>query len=229
MALGWTLSRAVPITAEDGEITEWLGAATDITERKRSEEALLNAERLASIGRMAATISHEINNPLEAVTNLLYLASKSEGLPATAREQLEQADAELRRVAHIARQALGFYRESAAPAPIDISQLMESTLDLLKGKINGRIVSIKTVARNAGHSWSCGRIAAGLLESSGPTAWMQSRMAAQLNCESRRARCRRTGRPCASRLPITARALTRRQSTAFLNRYTQRRGPSEQV
>jgi signal transduction histidine kinase len=142
-SLGWTFSRAVPILGEDGEITEWVGMATDVTERKRSEETLLNAERLASLGRMAVAISHEINNPLEAVTNLLYLARRAEGLPAMAREQLQQADTELGRVAHIARQALGFYRESAAPAPTDITDLMESTIDLLKSKIKARHASIE--------------------------------------------------------------------------------------
>lgn len=132
---GWTFSRAIPLIGEDGEITGWFGAATDITARKRAEAALLRSERLASLGRMAATISHEINNPLAALTNLLYLARRTEGLPDEARELISEADAELQRVAHITRQSLGFYRESTAPVKANVSALVESAIDLLKGKI----------------------------------------------------------------------------------------------
>jgi signal transduction histidine kinase len=132
---GWTFSRAIPLKDADGAITEWFGTATDITARKQAEEALLRSERLASLGRMAATIAHEINNPLEALTNLLFLAGQTAGLPAAAHERLQAADAELRRVAHITRQALGFYRESTAPASASVSALVESAIDLLKGKV----------------------------------------------------------------------------------------------
>ena len=87
----------------------------DISERKRAEEALLRSEKLASLGRMAAAIAHEINNPLEATMNLVFLASETKELPESTRHLLEMADAELSRVAHITRQSLGFYRESNAP------------------------------------------------------------------------------------------------------------------
>jgi len=142
-SLGWTFSRAIPLMDARGEITAWFGTATDITAQKQAEAALLRSERLASVGRMAATISHEINNPLEALTNLLYLARRSEGLSGEALELLGEADAELRRVAHITRQALGFYRESAAPSPTDVNVLVESAIDLLKGKIRERKVSVE--------------------------------------------------------------------------------------
>jgi signal transduction histidine kinase/FixJ family two-component response regulator len=133
---GWTFSRAVPLLNADGEIVEWFGAATDITVRKQSEQALLRSEKLASLGRMAATIAHEINNPLESVTNLLFLADNSENLPESVHRFLKMADTELQRVAHIARQSLGFYRESNAPALTSVNALLDSTIDLLKGKIN---------------------------------------------------------------------------------------------
>ena len=142
-SLGWTFSRAVPLLDAAGEITEWFGAASDITARKQAEQALLRSERLTSLGRMAATISHEINNPLEAVTNLLFLARNSEGLPDAACARLDEADAELRRVAHITRQALGFYREVTAPMPASVNALVESALDLLRGKMHLKQVSIE--------------------------------------------------------------------------------------
>jgi PAS domain S-box-containing protein len=107
----------------------------DITERKRAEQALLRSEKLASVGRMAASIAHEINNPLEAVTNLLFLA-RSGGQDATsARQYLDMADDELKRVSHITRQTLGFYRESSAPTKVSVASVIDSALDLLRGKI----------------------------------------------------------------------------------------------
>jgi signal transduction histidine kinase len=133
--LGWTSSRAVPLLDATGNITEWLGAASDITARKQAEQALIRSEKLASVGRMAATIAHEINNPLDAVMNLLFIAKGAKDLPESARLCLEMADDELKRVAHITRQSLGFYRESNAPALTSINALLESSVDLLKGKI----------------------------------------------------------------------------------------------
>jgi two-component system NtrC family sensor kinase len=67
----------------------------EIIGRKKAEEALINSEKLASVGRMAAVLSHEINNPLEAVTNVLFLAQTTENLPEVARQYLQLADAEL--------------------------------------------------------------------------------------------------------------------------------------
>jgi signal transduction histidine kinase len=140
--IGWTFSRAVPLLNERGQITEWFGAARDITERKVAEEALLRSERLASLGRMAATISHEINNPLEAMINLLFLALHTEELPARAREYLDEVEAELGHVTHITRQALGFYREPATPAETCLDALVNSALDLARRKIASKHVTI---------------------------------------------------------------------------------------
>jgi PAS domain S-box-containing protein len=107
----------------------------DVTQRKQAEEALLRSEKLASVGRMAASIAHEINNPLEAVTNVLFLAKALENLPEPARRYLEIADEELKRIAHITRQSLGFYRESSAPTPTSVTAVLESAVDLLQNKI----------------------------------------------------------------------------------------------
>jgi two-component system NtrC family sensor kinase len=107
----------------------------EIRARKRAEDALINSEKLASVGRMAAVLAHEINNPLESVTNLWYIARTAEGISTEARNYLETADGELRRIAHITRQTLGFYREVASPASFPVSKLFESIVDLLHAKI----------------------------------------------------------------------------------------------
>jgi signal transduction histidine kinase len=87
---------------------------------------------------MAAVLAHEINNPLDAVMNVLYLTQTVEGLPEAAREYLEIADAELKRIAHITRQTLGFYREISTSKPFQVATLFDSVLDLLQAKIGSK-------------------------------------------------------------------------------------------
>jgi PAS domain S-box-containing protein len=123
---------------EEGQIIGLRGTVQDITERKRAEEALLRSEKLASLGRMAASIAHEINNPLAAVTNALYLARSGAEDAEFVRRFLDIADEELKRVSHITRQTLGFYRESSAPGLVSVCSVMDSAIDLLQGKIKGK-------------------------------------------------------------------------------------------
>jgi len=87
---------------------------------------------------MAAVLAHEINNPLEAVTNLLFIAKAADGIPGGVRNYLEMADAEVKRIVYIARQTLGFYRETAAPTTFYVAEMLESTIDLLQAKITSR-------------------------------------------------------------------------------------------
>ncbi len=123
-------------------IIGYLLIGTDNTARKQAEEALLRSELLAGAGRLAASIAHEINNPLEALINTVYLARTTVGLPEPAREYLDLADGEIMRVAHITRQTLGFYREFSAATSNSSSALIDSVVNLLKAKIraNGAIV-----------------------------------------------------------------------------------------
>ena len=116
-------------------IIGYLLIGTDNSARKHAEEALLRSEMLASAGRMAASIAHEINNPLEAMMNTLYLVRTMSDLPAQAREYLDIADGELMRIAHITRQTLGFYREFSAATSNSASALLNSVVDLLQSKI----------------------------------------------------------------------------------------------
>ena len=118
------------------EAAELLNAQlqTEIAARRKTEVALVNSEKLASVGRMAAVLAHEINNPLEAITNLLFLVQTAEGVPDHVRHHLEIADGELKRIAHITRQTLGFYRESLAPATFTVSSCLNSVIELLQAK-----------------------------------------------------------------------------------------------
>lgn len=110
-----------------GRMTGGAVAFRDITVVKQSQEALRRADKLASAGRMAAAMAHEINNPLQAVTNL-HLLMKGEDLPAGTREFLSLAEKELRRIAHITQQHLHFYRESSKPVPVNITQIIDEVV-----------------------------------------------------------------------------------------------------
>jgi two-component system CheB/CheR fusion protein len=116
----------------------------DVTERHRAEDALRNSERMAATGRLAALIAHEINNPLESVTNLLYLLEHHENLDERARQYVSMATEELARIIHITRQTLGFYREAAVPGPIRISELLENVLELYSHRMQARHIQVQT-------------------------------------------------------------------------------------
>jgi signal transduction histidine kinase len=105
----------------------------DLTLQKRSEELLRRTEKLAVAGRLAASIAHEINNPLEAVTNLLYLVGRTQ-LTDDARNYLELASHELDRVAQITVQTLRFHRRSSRPVETDLADLVESVLPLFQSR-----------------------------------------------------------------------------------------------
>ena len=118
----------------DPETTRWVGAIlVDTTEQKRSEEALRRTEKLAAAGRLAASVAHEINNPLEAVTNLLYLIRQEPLSPASG-NFVDLAQREVARVSEIAQQTLRFYRQSTLPAVTNVAELLDSVLALHTGR-----------------------------------------------------------------------------------------------
>lgn len=131
-----------PLRDANGNITGVSCAAIEITERKRTQEALIRSEKLASAGRLAASIAHEINNPLEAVTNLLYLTRHVQNLPDEAQQYITMASEELERVAHITRQSLGFYREPSTAQTTSLAAVMQSAIELFRGKLRKQQVKI---------------------------------------------------------------------------------------
>jgi two-component system CheB/CheR fusion protein len=118
--------------------------ASDVSERQRAEAALRNSEKMAATGRLAALIAHEINNPLESVTNLLYLLEHDASLDERAREYVRMATEELGRVVHITRQTLGFYREAAVPVAIRVSELLGNVLELYSHRMQARHIRVET-------------------------------------------------------------------------------------
>jgi len=140
--LRWVVDRGRATYDESGTAVSMAGVNIDITHRKRAESALVQSEKLATVGRMAASIAHEINNPLAAAMNTLYLAQMNPQVPGAVRQYLEVADEELRRVSHITRQALGFYREASVPATVPISTVLDSAVDLLQSRIKAKRATI---------------------------------------------------------------------------------------
>jgi PAS domain S-box-containing protein len=137
-----------PRREPDGSISGIICLGVDVTESKRAEQVLLRSEKLNAVGRLASSIAHEINNPLAAVTNLLYLAQQTADNP-DAKAYLSAAEVELRRVSAITNQTLRFHRQSTNPRPVTAEELMEATLPLYQGRlINARVkVEMRSRAR----------------------------------------------------------------------------------
>jgi PAS domain S-box-containing protein len=133
----WTwLASAYPVLTSPKQV-RWVGVIVlDATERKRSEDALRKTEKLAATGRLAASIAHEINNPLEAITNLLFLLHNFCQLEGPAHEYVLLAEHEARRISEITQQTLRFYRQSTMPSRASMSELLDSVLSLYQGRLS---------------------------------------------------------------------------------------------
>ena len=127
----------------------------DITAYKRAEQALIRSEKLASVGRMAATVAHEINNPLEAVANCIYIAATNPKLPLEVKEHLETADRELKQISDLTRRTLGFYRENAKPSMVDIRTLVGEVVELYSSKFRS-----KDIRLSVEHDGCCAQVVA---------------------------------------------------------------------
>ena len=138
----WNELSLSPIRSADGHVTHFIGIQANVTERVEFEQALRESEKLAVTGRLAAAIAHEINNPLESITNLAYLAQGSQDV-AEIHGYLETLDAELRRVKLITSQALRFSRQSSRPEAIDAKDLLDSILDIQHARIQATGVRVE--------------------------------------------------------------------------------------
>ncbi|MBV9609263.1 MAG: CHASE3 domain-containing protein [Acidobacteria bacterium] len=106
----------------------------DLTDRKRSERALRSSDKLAATGRIAATLAHEINNPLDAVGNLLYLL-KDKPQDRESRELVDTARQELQRVLQITRNMLSMHREAQEPVAVKMTEMLDGVLSLYERKL----------------------------------------------------------------------------------------------
>lgn len=133
----WAAATGVAYFEPDAQGREipvrFIGVISDISERRRAIDAMIQAEKLAATGRLAASIAHEINNPLEAVTNLIYLLRETKDAPER-ESYLSLAEQEIKRVSEIAVQTLRFYRDPAGPALCDVNALLSSVLTLFHGR-----------------------------------------------------------------------------------------------
>jgi PAS domain S-box-containing protein len=133
-AFRWLESQGKCQLDDKGRPVRLVGLISDVTRRKQAEEAMLRAEKLAVVGRLAASVAHEINNPLEAVTNLLFLITltdKVEDAQVYARTAMD----ELMRVSLITQQTLKFNRQPGTPKVVQLSELIEAVLVLFRGKL----------------------------------------------------------------------------------------------
>jgi signal transduction histidine kinase len=124
------------------EERQFVAFLADLTEQKRSDEIYQRTEKLAAAGRLAASIAHEINNPLEAVTNCMYLMSQS-AMSDEARQYLLLAQRELNRVVHITTQTLRFYRQSTHPVETNVQDLLETVISLYDARLRSNSISIE--------------------------------------------------------------------------------------
>ncbi len=132
-----------PIRSTDGQIMGIVLVFRDVTMERRTEEALLANEKLVVAGRLAATIAHEIHNPLDSVSNLLYLM-RTGSSPEESEQFMTMAEQELARVTHISRAMLGLYRESQAPVPVDLKDVLEQTLLLIERRFLDMGITVST-------------------------------------------------------------------------------------
>ena len=133
---------AAPIRNARGELIGVVLVFRDVTKQREMEAALRKSEKLSTAGRFAATIAHEINNPLEAAINSLYLLNSDSGLSSDGRAYLLLAEQELDRVAAVARQTLAFYKDTTSPSLVNFPQLLDEILTVYGRRIEARRIQV---------------------------------------------------------------------------------------
>lgn len=142
-AYRWARMRAYPRREPDGRIVRWYGITEDIEDRKLSELALMQAEKLTAVGKLASSIAHEINNPLEAVTNLLYLARTSKDVAGEVLTYVLTAEAELNRISQITTQTLRFHKQSTRQLTVGCADLISGALEIYMRRLADKGISVE--------------------------------------------------------------------------------------
>jgi PAS domain S-box-containing protein len=131
------------VFSQNGKFIHTRCFTIDVSEQKKLEKSLIMSEKLASVGRLAASIAHEINNPLEAITNLLFLAKRDIADRSKAERHLEVAAHELDRVSHVTRQTLGFCRDNSSPSEIELCKMLDELLFMYSRKCEARKIRVE--------------------------------------------------------------------------------------
>lgn len=139
-----------PIRNSEGAVIGGSKIARDVSDRKKVERLVIEAEKIATTGRMAAVIAHEINNPLASVLNLIFLARQEDVSREDAKRYLATAESELERVAHIAQQTLGYYRETVSTSPVHLRELVENVLTVYRTRLALRNIAVEVSLQDEG-------------------------------------------------------------------------------
>ena len=148
----WLAGKGSVLSKSTGE-RYMVGINIDVSERKLAEQALMQNEKLAAVGRLASSIAHEINNPLESVTNLLYLARSNQNVEEI-HDYLDIAEREVRRVSAIANQTLRFHKQSTNPTCINSQILLADALAIYQGRLVNSPIHV-AMRRRAAESITC--------------------------------------------------------------------------
>jgi PAS domain S-box-containing protein len=138
----WNVSYS-PVYNSSNKVEAITAVILEVTNQKKAEAALIQSEKLAAVGRLASSISHEINNPLEAITNLLYLIDLSKELPEAVRRYVHTAQNELSRVCQIATQTLRFHRQAVRATHVSAAELVDAVLNLYQGRLANSSVKVE--------------------------------------------------------------------------------------
>lgn len=139
---------ATEVRDELGQVTAVVSVLHDLTqvrelERRTVEQQLFESEKLAAVGRLAATVAHEINNPLEAIKNALYLLVSRTPEDDPNRKFIELASKETNRISSVIRQMLGFYRPVAVMSPTQVNTVVEEAIALLERQLRQRGITLR--------------------------------------------------------------------------------------
>jgi light-regulated signal transduction histidine kinase (bacteriophytochrome) len=148
----WNYARVVPFQRAGAMRAGWIGTFVDLTESRERELAMRMTEKLALTGRMTSVIAHEINNPLEAITNLMYLL-RGEAQSDTAVGFIDQIEGELDRISGVTKQTLRWNRETGRPESFEIHDLVDEVLRLFAGKIRNKQIAVQLVDESLVVGW----------------------------------------------------------------------------
>ncbi len=150
----WNFARVVPFQRPGATRAGWIGTLVDLTESKEREAAMQMSEKLALTGRMTSVIAHEINNPLEAITNLMYLLRSELNGDGPAARYVDQVEGELQRISGVTKQTLRWNRENHdQPKPFELWALVEEVLRLFAGKIRNKELEVEREGASAISGW----------------------------------------------------------------------------